>query len=78
MASETTQSTSSPLLIAFAWLVVLIPAGWGLTLTAQNAAKIFTKGTPAAATAAPASVTVTAPPTKQVPVAPPLATPAAK
>ena len=43
-----TGKTSFPLLIAVAWLVVLIPTGWGLTYTVQNALKIFTASTPAA------------------------------
>jgi hypothetical protein len=33
--------TSSPILIAAAWLIVLIPTGWGLSYTVQNAMKIF-------------------------------------
>ena len=41
-------SKSSPVLIAVAWLVVLLPTGWGLTYTVQNALKIFTKVAPAA------------------------------
>ena len=41
--------SSSPALIAVAWLVVLIPAGWGLTYTTQNALKIFTKAPAAVA-----------------------------
>ena len=32
---------SSPLLIALAWLVVILPAGWGLSYTLKNAAKLF-------------------------------------
>ena len=44
---------SSPLLIAAAWLVVLIPAGWGLSYTVQNALKIFTSA--AAPRTAPAT-----------------------
>lgn len=43
-------SSSSPLLIAAAWIVVIVPAVWGLTYTVQNALKIFTKA-PASATA---------------------------
>ena len=37
--------SSSPLLIAVAWAVVVIPAGWGLKYTGQNAAKLFTAPT---------------------------------
>jgi hypothetical protein len=32
---------SSPLTIALAWLVVLIPAGWGVYNTILRAAKLF-------------------------------------
>lgn len=39
MATETRKS--SPLLIAGAWLVVVVPAGWGLSYTIRNAAKLF-------------------------------------
>ena len=73
--TDSQKSTSSPLLVALAWLVVVIPAGWGLNYTVQNALKIFTKVT---ATATPASVTVTAPVSAPLPVAPPVPTPAAK
>ncbi len=38
---------SSPALIAAAWLVVVLPAGWGLNKTVQNALKIFTAAPPA-------------------------------
>lgn len=34
---------SSPALILFAWLVVSIPAAWGVYNTALNAAKLFTQ-----------------------------------
>jgi hypothetical protein len=55
MMADTTVKKSSPVLIAVAWLIVLIPTGWGLTFTVQNALKIFQTGKPApAATAAPA------------------------
>ena len=36
-----TVKKSSPLLIAVAWAVVLIPTAWGLRYTVQNALKIF-------------------------------------
>jgi hypothetical protein len=39
---------SSPLLIAAAWAVVVIPTAWGLNYTFQNALKIF--ATPATST----------------------------
>lgn len=46
-----TAPTTSPLLIAAAWIVVLLPAAWGLRYTVGNALKLFT--TPTAATSAP-------------------------
>ena len=49
MAEETVKK-SSPLLIAVAWLIVVVPAGWGLTYTVQNALKIFQTGAPPAST----------------------------
>jgi hypothetical protein len=36
-----TAKKSSPILIAIAWAVVLIPTTWGLSYTVQNALKIF-------------------------------------
>ncbi len=39
---------SSPILIAVAWAIVVLPTIWGLNFTVQNALKIFTKPTPAA------------------------------
>jgi len=36
-----TAKKSSPLTIAFAWLVVLIPASWGVYNTALKAANLF-------------------------------------
>jgi hypothetical protein len=41
MPSPDSTKTSSPLTIALAWLVVLIPAGWGVYLTALRAANLF-------------------------------------
>lgn len=55
---------SSPILIAIAWLVVIVPAGWGLTYTAQNALKIF-NGNQAAP--APAPTKTPAPPAAPAP-----------
>jgi hypothetical protein len=49
--AETTTKTSSPLLIAAAWAIVLIPTAWGLKYTFQNAMKLFT-APPAATTQA--------------------------
>jgi hypothetical protein len=34
--------TSSPALIAGAWLLVALPLAWGVYKTGQNAAKLFT------------------------------------
>jgi hypothetical protein len=45
-----TEKKSSPLLIAAAWAIVIIPTAWGLNYTVQNAMKIFTKATPPATT----------------------------
>jgi hypothetical protein len=39
--SDTTQKTSSPSLIALAWLVVLIPGAWGVYNTVLAASKLF-------------------------------------
>ena len=46
---------TSPGLIMAAWLVVLVPAGWGLTFTVQNALKLFHTAAPAAPSAPPAT-----------------------
>jgi hypothetical protein len=55
MAEETVKK-SSPALIAVAWLIVVVPAGWGLTYTVQNALKIFqTSATPPAPASSPAA-----------------------
>ncbi len=54
MASPATTRQTSPLLIAAAWIVVILPASWGLRYTVQNALKLFTAP---AATAAPAAGT---------------------
>jgi hypothetical protein len=40
---------SSPLLIAVAWIIVIVPTAWGLNYTVRNAMKLFTSATPAAA-----------------------------
>ena len=48
MAQTNSPSGSSPLLIAAAWIVVIVPAVWGLTYTVQNALKIFNHAAPAA------------------------------
>ncbi len=49
------QKKSSPILVAAAWIVVIVPAGWGLTYTVQNALKLFGHNPPPAT--APASPT---------------------
>jgi hypothetical protein len=49
MADSTNVKKSSPLLIAAAWIIVIIPTAWGLDYTVKNALKIF-----ASSTAAPA------------------------
>ncbi|MBB5327746.1 MFS transporter small subunit [Tunturiibacter gelidiferens] len=36
---------SSPLLIAAAWIIVIIPTAWGLEYTVKNALKIFSTST---------------------------------
>ncbi len=54
--AEQVVKKSSAALIAVAWLIVLVPAGWGLTYTVQNALKIFqTSAAPAATASAPAA-----------------------
>ncbi len=46
------EKKSSPILIAAAWAIVLIPTAWGLNYTVQNALKLFTK--PVSAPTSPA------------------------
>jgi hypothetical protein len=41
-ATEPTRK-SSALLVVGAWLVVLLPAAWGLSYTVRNAVKIFVR-----------------------------------
>jgi hypothetical protein len=41
MSDPKSAKPSSPLTIALTWLVVLIPAGWGVYLTALRAANLF-------------------------------------
>jgi hypothetical protein len=50
--ADTTAKKSSPLLIALAWAIVIIPTAWGFNFTLQNAMKLFTAPTPAATTPA--------------------------
>jgi hypothetical protein len=49
MAESTTVKKSSPLLIAAAWIIVIVPTAWGLNYTVRNALKLFTASSPAAA-----------------------------
>lgn len=46
---------TSPLLVAVAWAIVIIPTAWGLNYTVQNAMKIFTAPAPATSSPAPSS-----------------------
>jgi hypothetical protein len=48
MAESNTVKKSSPLLIAAAWIIVVIPTAWGLNYTVKNALKIFTAPAPVA------------------------------
>ncbi len=52
MAESANVKKSSPLLIAAAWIIVIVPTAWGLKYTVQNAMKLFTTSTPAVATPA--------------------------
>ena len=47
-----TEKKSSPILIAAAWAIVILPTAWGLNYTVKNAMKLFTSSSPA--TVAPA------------------------
>jgi hypothetical protein len=49
MAESSSVKKSSPLLIAVAWIIVIVPTAWGLNYTVRNAMKLFTSTTPAAA-----------------------------
>jgi hypothetical protein len=42
MAQSDSVKKSSPLLIAAAWIIVIIPTAWGLNYTVKNAMKLFT------------------------------------
>jgi hypothetical protein len=42
------ETKTSPLLVAAAWLIVGIPAAWGVYNTALNAKKLFVTPPPAA------------------------------
>lgn len=41
---EQNEKRSSPLMIALAWAIVVIPTAWGFSHTLTNAVKIFTAG----------------------------------
>jgi hypothetical protein len=49
MADTTAVKKSSPLLIAAAWIIVIVPTAWGLNYTVKNAMKLFTASAPAVA-----------------------------
>lgn len=40
--TETSEKRSSPIMIALAWAIVVIPLAWGFSYTLANAIKIFT------------------------------------
>jgi hypothetical protein len=39
--AEQTPTKTSPILVAVAWAIVIVPTAWGLTHTVQSAMKIF-------------------------------------
>ena len=43
--------TTSPALIAVAWIVVVIPAGWGIFQTLKQSTQLFRRPIPAAVSA---------------------------
>ncbi len=51
--AESALKKSSPLLIAVAWAVVIIPTAWGFNYTVRNAVKIFTQTRPASTATTP-------------------------
>ena len=53
MADQTIARKSSPILIAAAWVVVVLPTAWGLNYTVKNALKIFARPIVTAAPAPP-------------------------
>ncbi len=55
MAEMVSGKKSSPILIAAAWTLVVLPTLWGLNYTVQNAMKIFAKPTTSAS--APSATT---------------------
>ena len=57
--ANTTVRKSTPAWIAVSWLVVLVPALWGFTFTAQSALKIFEPGAAAPAAKTPGAAAKT-------------------
>jgi hypothetical protein len=49
---DTVKKSSAGLILA-AWIVVSVPAGWGVYKTVMNAAKLFQPAAPVAAAPAP-------------------------
>jgi len=49
--AEQAATKSSPILVAVAWAIVILPTAWGVTHTVQSALKIF--AAPSARAAAP-------------------------
>jgi hypothetical protein len=47
MTDTTAVRKSSPLLIAAAWIIVIVPTAWGLNYTVKNAMKLFAASAPA-------------------------------
>jgi hypothetical protein len=45
--AESTVKKSSPLAIAMAWIIVIVPTAWGFAFTLENALKLFTASAPA-------------------------------
>jgi len=52
MTEVVSAKKSSPVLIAVAWVIVVVPTLWGLNYTVQNAMKIFAKPAPVSVPAA--------------------------
>jgi hypothetical protein len=52
--ANSTPAKSSPLLIAVAWAIVVLPTAWGFRYTLQNALKIFAAPTATSNPASPA------------------------
>ena len=51
--SDSPRPTTSPLVVAAAWLVVGLPAAWGVYQTAVNSTALFRRSGPAPAITAP-------------------------